>query len=52
MSGVLGTSVRDLRTYPRSLWVLFIGTFVYCAGSGLAFPLEGTTCAPISTPRG
>jgi MFS family permease len=41
MSGVLGTSLRDLRTYPRSLWVLFIGTFVYCAGSGLAFPLEG-----------
>jgi MFS family permease len=41
MTGVLATSLRDLRTYPRSLWVLFIGTFVYCAGSGLAFPLEG-----------
>ncbi|MGO8685366.1 MAG: MDR family MFS transporter [Thermoleophilia bacterium] len=41
MSGVLKTSLRDLRTYPRSLWILFIATFVYTAGSGLAFPLEG-----------
>ena len=41
MTGAFMTSLRDLRTYPRSLWVLFIGTFVYCAGSGLAFPLEG-----------
>jgi MFS family permease len=41
MTSTLATSLRDLRTYPRSLWVLFIGTFVYCAGSGLAFPLEG-----------
>lgn len=41
MSGVLRTSLRDLRTYPRSLWILFIATFVYTAGSGLAFPLEG-----------
>ncbi|MGD1011350.1 MAG: MFS transporter [Acidimicrobiales bacterium] len=41
MPGVLASSLRDLRAYPRSLWVLFIGTFVYCAGSGLAFPLEG-----------
>jgi MFS family permease len=41
MPGALATSLRDLRGYPRSLWVLFIGTFVYCAGSGLAFPLEG-----------
>ena len=41
MMGALATSLRDLRTYPRSLWVLFIGTLVYCAGSGLAFPLEG-----------
>lgn len=40
-SGGLASSLRDLRTYPRSLWVLFAGTFVYCAGSGLAFPLEG-----------
>jgi MFS family permease len=41
MRGALAASLRDLRKYPRSLWVLFIGTFVYCAGSGLAFPLEG-----------
>ena len=41
MAGALTSSLRDLRTYPRSLWVLFAGTFVYCAGSGLAFPLEG-----------
>ncbi len=41
MMGGLGRSLRDLRAYPRSLWVLFIGTFIYCAGAGLAFPLEG-----------
>jgi MFS family permease len=33
--------VRDLRAYPRMFWILVIATFVYCAGSGLAFPLEG-----------
>jgi MFS family permease len=30
-----------LRGYPRQFWVLVLGTFVYCAGAGLAFPLEG-----------
>jgi MFS family permease len=41
MTNGLKGSFADLRTYPRALWVLLIGTFVYCAGSGLAFPLEG-----------
>ncbi|HJW75702.1 MAG TPA: MFS transporter [Thermoleophilia bacterium] len=30
-----------LAGYPRQFWVLVLGTFVYCAGAGLAFPLEG-----------
>lgn len=30
-----------LSGYPRQFWVLVLGTFVYCAGAGLAFPLEG-----------
>jgi MFS family permease len=30
-----------LRGYPRQFWILVLGTFVYCAGAGLAFPLEG-----------
>jgi len=33
--------IRDLRAYPRMFWILVLATFVYCAGSGLAFPLEG-----------
>ena len=41
MTGGLGASLRSLRTYPRAIWILLIGTFVYCAGAGLAFPLEG-----------
>jgi len=41
MTGGLGASFSSLRTYPRAIWVLLVGTFVYCAGSGLAFPLEG-----------
>ncbi len=41
MTGGLKSALIDLRTYPRALWVLLVGTFVYCAGSGLAFPLEG-----------
>ena len=41
MTGGLKSAFIDLRTYPRALWVLLVGTFVYCAGSGLAFPLEG-----------
>jgi MFS family permease len=30
-----------LTGYSRQFWILVIGTFVYCAGAGLAFPLEG-----------
>jgi MFS family permease len=41
MTGGLSASLRALRTYPRAFWILLVGTFVYCAGSGLAFPLEG-----------
>ena len=41
MTDGLRTSLRALRTYPRAFWILVAGTFVYCAGSGLAFPLEG-----------
>ena len=41
MTGGLKSALLDLRTYPRALWVLLVGTFVYCAGAGLAFPLEG-----------
>ena len=41
MTGGLKASLRSLRTYPRAIWILLIGTFVYCAGAGLAFPLEG-----------
>jgi MFS family permease len=35
------TLLVGLRGYPRQFWVLVLGTFVYCAGAGLAFPLEG-----------
>ena len=34
MTGGLATSLRDLRTYPRSLWVLFIGI----VGSRVSLP--------------
>ena len=41
MSGALGAARRALHTYPRAFWILVLATFIYCAGSGLAFPLEG-----------
>lgn len=34
-------SVRGLQIYPRQFWVLVLGTFVYVAAAGLAFPYEG-----------